>query len=48
MASTGTGATKQMNILRAINRTDNNTTLTNPKVEVVINNHTQIRRVAGI
>jgi len=48
MASTGTGATKQMNILRAINRTDNDTTLTNPKVEVVINNHTQLNRVAGV
>jgi hypothetical protein len=48
MASTGTGATKQLNIRRAVNKTNNDTTLTVPKVEVVINHHTQVPRVAGI
>lgn len=47
-ASTGVGATKQLQIVRAVNRTDNDTTLTNPKVEVFINHHTQVNRVAGI
>lgn len=35
------GATLQTRILRAVNREDNDTTLTNPKVEVMINLHTE-------
>ena len=34
-------ASYQMRILRAVNREDNDTTLTHAKVEVVLNNHTE-------
>lgn len=34
-------ASNQMTILRAVNRLDNDTTLANAKVEVVLNNHTE-------
>ena len=41
-------ASNQLTILRAINRADNDTTLTHAKVEVKINNHTEAHGVVGL
>lgn len=46
-ANIGTGATKQVKILRVVNR-DNVETGTNAKVEVLINNSTEMPGTAGI
>lgn len=41
-------ASNQLTILRAINRVDNDTTLTHAKVEVTINNHTEAHGAIGL
>ncbi len=41
-------ATNQLTIQRAVNREDNDTTLTHARVEVKINNHTEAHAVIGI
>lgn len=40
-------ASNQLLILRAVNRVDNDTTITNPKVEVLINQHTENQGTVG-
>lgn len=41
-------ASNQLTILRAVNKTDNDTTLTHAKVQVKINNHTEAYGAIGI
>ena len=41
-------ASNQLTIQRAVNRTDNDTTITHAKVEVKINNHTESAGIIGI
>ena len=42
-----TDASNQLLIMRAVNREDNDTTITHPKIEVLINQHTEIQGTVG-